>query len=236
MAYKYMSADDIRSAVRDITDLDSTDLPDSILDLYIRDGYYRILDVEKRWSWLEITFNLTTRTGVREYSLADLSDEPVAQISSIVDNTAVGNRLDMVGFDEAEHTYSGSYDVSGNPLFYAFWGGSVHLYPKPNNVRTLVCRGYREPYDWVTEDGQVDASASLHFPLVYYAVSRVYQQLEDAQMSAMYKQAFDEGVSLAARNINKPNSHYPLVLSGSRTSGRPTYRTWLQGLGRNLGQ
>lgn len=236
MAYKYMSADDIRATVRSITDLDSDDLSDSVLDLYIRDGYYRILDVEKRWPWLEVSFNLTTRTNVREYSLSDLTDEPLSQISSIVDNTGVGCRLDMVGFDEAEQTYSGSYDISGEPLFYAFWGGSVHIYPKPNNSRTLVCRGYREPYDWVTEDGEVDASPNLHFALVYYAVSRVYQQLEDAQMAAVYKQSFDEGVLLAVRSIQTPNSHYPLVLSGARTSGRPTYKTWLQGLGRTLGQ
>lgn len=236
MAYNYMTAAEIRNTVRSITDLDATDLPDSLLNLYIRDGYYRILDVEKRWPFLEVTFTLTTQANVRAYDVSSLTSEPVAQVASIVDNTGVGARLSMIGYDAGEGVYLGSYDTSGDPLFYAVWGNQIHLYPKPNNSRQLTCRGYREPIDWQTEGGDVDASPSLHFPLVYYAVSRVYQQLEDAAMASVYKQSFDEGVSLAVKNTQQPNSHVPLILSGSKTNGRPTFKGWMQNLGRTLGQ
>jgi hypothetical protein len=233
MAYKAMTAADIRSAVRSITDLDSTDLSDSLLDLYIRDGYYRILDTEKRWSFLEYSFEFSTRTGVRAYELSTLTDEPMGQISSIIDNRGTGYRMDMIGFDMAEQTYTGSYDTNGDPLFYALWGGSIHLYPKPNNVRTLVARGYREPLDWQTEGGDVDAIPSLHFPLVYYACSRVYQQLEDTAMAQMYKGAFDEGVALAVKNATTPSSHNLMRLNAGQTENRPTYSGWLRSLGSN---
>ncbi len=228
-----MTAADIRSAVRSITDLDSTDLSDSLLDLYIRDGYYRILDTEKRWSFLEYSFEFSTRTGVRAYELSTLTDEPMGQISSIIDNRGTGYRMDMIGFDMAEQTYTGSYDTNGDPLFYALWSGSIHLYPKPNNVRTLVARGYREPLDWQTEGGDVDAIPSLHFPLVYYACSRVYQQLEDTAMAQMYKGAFDEGVALAVKNATTPSSHNLMRLNAGQTENRPTYSGWLRSLGSN---
>jgi len=231
MAYKAMTAADIRSAVRSITDLDSTDLSDSLLDLYIRDGYYRILDTEKRWSFLEYSFDFSTRTGVRAYELSTLTDEPMGQISSIVDNRGTGYRMDMIGFDMAEQTYIGSYDTNADPLFYALWGGSIHLYPKPNNVRTLTARGYREPLDWQTEGGDVDAIPSLHFPLVYYACSRVYQQLEDTAMAQMYKGAFDEGVALAVKNATTPSSHNLMRLNAGQTEHRPTYNGWIRSLG-----
>lgn len=231
MAYKAMTAADIRSAVRSITDLDSTDLSDSLLDLYIRDGYYRILDTEKRWSFLEYSFEFSTRTGVRAYELSTLTDEPMGQISSIVDNRGTGYRMDMIGFDMAEQTYIGSYDTNADPLFYALWGGSIHLYPKPNNVRTLTARGYREPLDWQTEGGDVDAIPSLHFPLVYYACSRVYQQLEDTAMAQMYKGAFDEGVALAVKNATTPSSHNLMRLNAGQTENRPTYNGWIRSLG-----
>ena len=231
MAYKAMTAADIRSAVRSITDLDTTDLSDSLLDLYIRDGYYRILDTEKRWSFLEYSFDFSTRTGVRAYELSTLTDEPMGQISSIVDNRGTGYRMDMIGFDMAEQTYIGSYDTNADPLFYALWGGSIHLYPKPNNVRTLTARGYREPLDWQTEGGDVDAIPSLHFPLVYYACSRVYQQLEDTAMAQMYKGAFDEGVALAVKNATTPSSHNLMRLNAGQTEHRPTYKGWIRSLG-----
>lgn len=231
MAFKTMNAVDIRNAVRSITDLDADDLPDSLLNLYIRDGYYRILDTEKRWAFLEYSFTFNTRTGIRSYEIATLTDEPLGQVVSIVDNRGTGYRLDMIGYDMAEQTYIGSYDTNGDPLFYAVWGNSIHLYPKPNNVRTLTARGYREPYDWQTEGGDVDAPATLHFPLVYYACSRVYQQLEDSAMSEMYKRAFDEGVALAVRNATTPTTHHALIMAHGQTVNRPTYNGWLRSLG-----
>lgn len=232
MAYQTMTAAQLRSTIRSITDLDADDVSDALLDLYIRDGYYRILDAEKRWPWLEFTFSFNTRVGVRSYTLADITSEPVSQIVSIVDSRDTGERLDMVGYDEAERIYIGAYDVPNDPLYYAVWAGQVHLYPKPNAVVELVARGYREPFDWQTENGDVDAAPSLHFPLVYYAVSRVYQQLEDPTMANVYKQAFDEGVSLAISNIQTPTSHHALVLSGRKT-GRRTMRGWVESLGRS---
>ncbi len=233
MAFRTMTAADIRAAVRQITDLDSDDLPDALLNLYIRDGYYRILDTEKRWSFLEYSFTFNTRTGVRAYEIASITDEPLGQVVSIVDNRGTGYRLDMIGYDMAEQTYIGSYDSNSDPLFYAVWGGSIHLYPKPNNVRTLTARGYREPFDWQTEGGDVDAPASLHFALVYYACSRVYQQLEDSAMAEMYKRAYDEGVALAVRNATTPTSHNPLIMAHGQTRHRPTYNGWLNSLGSN---
>lgn len=234
MAYQTMTATQLRQTVRDITDLDADDLPDSLIDLYVRDGYYRILDLEKRWDFLEKSFTFNTVQGQRAYLISGLTADPISQIVSIVDNTGVGSRLDMVGYDMAEVTYNGSYDTNGDPLFYAIWEGNIHLFPKPNNVRTLTCRGYREPVDWQTSGGAIDASPSLHFPLVYYAVSRVYQRLEDAQMATIYKTAFDEGVSLARQNIKKPNSHAQLIMAHGQTKGRPTFNGWLNKLGRQL--
>ena len=234
MAYSTMTAATLRSTVRDITDLDTTDLPDSLLNLYIRDGYYRILDLEKRWSFLEKSFTFSTVAEQRAYTISAFTADPIGQIVSVVDNSGTGMRLEMVGFDMAEETYIGAYDTSSNPLFYAFWEGKIHLYPKPNNVRTLSVRAYREPIDWVTTGGNVDASPSLHFPLAYYACSRIYQRLEDTVMANDYKKAFDEGVILAKNNIMKPASHAHLRLSQGQTSGRPTFQNWMLSMGQDL--
>jgi hypothetical protein len=234
MAYSTMTAATLRSTVRDITDLDTTDLPDSLLNLYIRDGYYRILDLEKRWSFLEKSFTFNTVAEQRAYTISAFTADPIGQIVSVVDNSGTGMRLEMVGFDMAEETYIGAYDTSSNPLFYAFWEGEIHLYPKPNDVRTLSVRAYREPIDWVTTGGDVDASPSLHFPLAYYACSRIYQRLEDTVMANDYKKAFDEGVILAKNNIMKPTSHAHLRLSQGQTSGRPTFQNWMLSMGQDL--
>lgn len=236
MAYQDMTAASLRTTVREITDLDVEDLPDSLLDLYLRDGYYRILDLEKRWTFLEKSFTFNTIAEQRAYTIEDFTSDPIGQIVSIVDPNNIGLSLDMVPFDMAETTYVGSYDTSGDPLFYSIWEGQIHLFPKPNNSRTLNVRGYREPIDWITEGGVVDAAPNLHFALVYYACSRIYQRLEDVVMAAEYKKSFDEAVVLAAKNIQKPASHAHMRLSAGQTKGRPTFNGWMQTMGKNLAQ
>lgn len=235
MAYKTMTAVELRSAVRQIVDLDTDDLPDTLLNLYIRDGYYRILDLEKRWAFLETSFDFSTVPNVRSYLISGFTVEPIDDVVSIVDNTRTGYRLDMVGYDMAEQTYSGAYDTTGEPMFYAVWHDRIHIYPKPNNQRVLTCRGYREPNDWITSDGTVDAPASLHFPLVYYACSRIFQQLEDAGMASIYKQSFDEGVALARKKLMQPTSHGQLIMAHGQTRNRPTMQGWIKSLGSGLG-
>jgi hypothetical protein len=236
MAYNQLTAAGLRQIVRDITDLDSTDLTDSLLNAYLRDGYYRILDAGDRWTFLEKTFTFNTVAEQRAYTISAFTADPIAEVISIVDPTGTGTRLDYISYDEGERTYMGSYDTSGDPLFYAVWEGKIHLFPKPNNVRTLTVRAYREPIDWITSEGYVDASPNLHYPLAYYACSRVYQRLEDTVMADAYKRSFDEGVALARQAILKPANHAHVVLSAGRTAGRPTYQGWLQSLGRTLGQ
>lgn len=234
MAYLTHTATTMIAAVRDIVDLDANDLPDTLIKLYIRDGYYRILDVEKRWPFLEKSFTITTVASQRAYVISSMTADPITQVASIVDNTSVGYRLSMVSYDELEAAYVGALDTANNPLFYAVFEGKIHLFPKPNNVRTLTARGYREPVDWVTTGAAADLPAGLHFALVYYACSRIYQRLEDTVMADDYKRSFDEAVSFAVRNVQKPNSHSPMVLSAGRTGRQPTYSGWLTGLGRTL--
>ncbi|WP_396189459.1 hypothetical protein, partial [Flavobacterium sp.] len=82
-----------------------------------------------------------------------------------------------------------------------------------------------------TEGGAVDAPATLHFPLVYYACSRIYQQLEDSAMAEQYKRAYDEGVALAVKTATTPTSHNHMILSHGQTKRRPTYNGWLNSLG-----
>ena len=70
------------------------------------------------------------------------------------------------------------------------------------------------------------------FALVYYACSRVYQQLEDSAMAQLYKGSFDEGVALALKNATTPTSHNPMLLSsGMHRNG--SYNGWIKSLGSN---
>lgn len=231
-----MTADDIRTAVRNIMDLpDASDLSDSLINLYMRDGYNHIIDLERRWRFLEYSFNFNTVIGQRSYNLDAIAAYPLREIISLVDADNYGVRLEMMAYDEAEYKYLGSLDTPSRPLFFANWNDNVHLFPKPDAVYNITCRAYREPFDWITTNSFVDASVNLHFAIVYFIVSKVFQHQENTALALAYKQSFDEAVMGARRDVQRPDSYQPMVLSGSGRHKRSMYG-WLQSLGNNLGE
>jgi hypothetical protein len=60
MAQVRMTRTDIINSVRAITEMDASDVSDALIQLYIRDGYNRIIDLERRWNFLEVSFTFNT--------------------------------------------------------------------------------------------------------------------------------------------------------------------------------
>ena len=228
--------------VRDITDLDDADLPTSLIRQYMKDGFNRVINLERRWPFLETTATLNTVPGQRDYDLSSIitpttvnGEGDLREITSILDDSTVGNRLSIITVDEAENIWHGSFDTATRPLFFAEWSDTIKLYPKPDAVYPLVIRGYRKPhYRWVTDTSlRVDCDDRLHDAIAYYAVSQAYKRQEDNEMARAYKDSFDEAVGIARKELMRGPSHRTMVLS--RGTVRPSQKYWLESLGRNLG-
>ena len=232
-----MTANDIRQAVRSIMDLpDTTDLSDSLINLYMRDGYNHIIDLERRWRFLEYSFDFSTVEGQRSYDIDSIAAYPLREVISLVEDDAYGMRLSLISYDEGERKYLGSLDTPSRPMYFAIWNDQLHLFPKPDQSYNFLARAYREPFDWITTNGYVDASPNLHFPIVYYIVSKVFQHQENTSLALAYKQSFDEAVQTARKDVQRPDSFQPMVLSGAGTRNR-SHDSWLRSLGNNnLGQ
>jgi hypothetical protein len=228
-----MNLADVRTMVRDISDLDTVDLPNSLLDTFVKEAFQRIVALERRWPFFQETYTVNTVIGQRPYTISSIGD--IREIISVVETTASGNRFTQIAYDDAEDIWLGNTDVPGRPYFWAVWDGAIHLYPKPDAVYPLTVRGYRNPtYTWLTNTAvEIDLDGWFHILLAYYALARTYQRQEDNEMAMMYQKSFEEGVAMARRDLMKPASHRPLLLSGGRKY--PTMRRWLQTLGATLG-
>ena len=51
---------DLITLVRDITDLDNVDLPNSLITQYLKDGFQRIVALERRWPMYETSYSFNT--------------------------------------------------------------------------------------------------------------------------------------------------------------------------------
>jgi hypothetical protein len=222
----------LRAQVRDMADLDETDLPNSLIDQFAREGFQRIYALERRWPILQETYTFNTVANQRAYTISTIGD--IREIISVVDTSAQGARLTLIDFNEAEETWLGNLDVPSRPYFYAFWDKQILLWAKPDIVYPMTVRAFRNPvYTWLTDINEsIDLDEFFHAILPYFVLARVYQRQEDAQLAAMYLGTFEEGVAIAKRDLMKASSAQPVIMSGGKQY--PTMRRWLQTLGRTL--
>ena len=212
-----MNLNDIRTKVREVVDMDSTDISDALLSMYVIDGYERIIALDGRWPFFEKSWTLTTVADQGSYLISDIGSGSVREITSVVDPAGGGVRLTLIDHADGEALWLGAGDQSGTPRHFSIWEQSLHLWPKPEGAVTLNLRGYRKPTAWYDSGTTVvDADDRFHQSLVYYAIAQVYQLQEDLEVAQFYRQSFDEAVRLAAADVLRVPSHRPLVLSGSR--------------------
>jgi len=132
MAMSRLTLTQIRDNARAITETESDDVSDALLNLYIQDGYNRIIDLERRWPHLEVSFQFDTANGQRSYTVNNYTNHDIREVVSLVDNVNV--RLEWISYDMAEDYYIGAADAPGRPMFVAFWAGQLHLFPQPSGV------------------------------------------------------------------------------------------------------
>jgi len=222
----------LRSQVRDMADLDETDLSNAVIDQFAREGFQRIYALERRWPILQETYTFNTVANQREYTISTIGD--IREIISVVDTSTQGARLTLIDYNDAESIWLGNLDVASRPYFYSFWDKKICLWAKPDIVYPMTVRAFRNPvYTWLTNITEtIDLDEFFHAILPYFVLARVYQRQEDSDLSNMYMKSFEEGVAFARRDLMKASSAQPVIMSGGRQY--PTMKRWLQTLGRTL--
>ena len=222
----------LRSQVRDMADLDATDLSDAVIDQFAREGFQRIYALERRWPILQQSYTFSTVASQREYDISTIGD--IREIISVVDTSTQGARLTLIDYNDAEGIWLGNLDVASRPYFYSFWNQKICLWAKPDIVYPMTVRAFRNPvYTWLEDvQEEIDLDEWFHAILPYFVLARVYQRQEDSELSNMYMKSFEEGVAFARRDLMKASSAQPVIMSGGKQY--PTMRRWLQTLGRTL--
>jgi hypothetical protein len=195
-----MNLQDLRNGVRTQLDLDEEDLPNALVDLYLREAFEQTIAFERRWPFYETTWGVT---ATDENPVALPTD--VGGIAAVTE-VETGVVLLYVSHQLAEENFRGTLDT-GTPRMFSTWGGNVYFWPASDGERAYTIRGYRTPIDWVTlgAAADVDADSRLHLPLIHYAVSRAYAQQEDEVLTEAYLQTWARTVEAARKAIMRPD-------------------------------
>lgn len=203
----------IRDYVRVHLDIEIEDLPDTVLDIFIREGSKRIERAEDRWPFYEKVFPLTTVAAQRDYVFATDIAEDLESVHGIR-----GEQWEMrnLGVDQGDMRWPRNISQTGEPSHFAVWNKTLRLYPDPDGAYDLLIRGYRKPLDWVTTGAgeSPDLPDELHNTVALWALSRAYNQQEDPELGAVYERMFSDELNEFRRRIAAEETRpQPLVLN-----------------------
>lgn len=212
-----MTLQEIRNFVRTHMDLDSTELPDSMLDVFIRDGSKRIERHRNRWPFYESSWTLPTVAGTASYATDAApfvtAGNVMRDITEIRTPTLL---LQWLGLDDAHRRFPLSNTGTGTPLYFTKYATSLTMHPTPGSALSYTVVGYREPADWMATGAGAtpDMPADLHHTLALWALGRSYAQQEDTDLGQFYLEMHQDELERFARSLETMPPSQPLVLNG----------------------
>jgi hypothetical protein len=212
----------MRSYVRSVVDIDSSDITDDTLNRFFGEGYDKIVYSEKRWPFYEVATTFTTVADTKDYTLATVGASVATGLREIAALRTDNHVITFVGRDEGDVVYPLDSNSSGDSWWWSFWADSVRLYPTPGSGKTVYVRGYKNPtaFGAGSSDGTEpsDLPSPFHILIATYGIARAYEQQEDPGMAVQYFGLFEQEFdNLKARYDDCP-APQPLVLNGLSAS------------------
>tara|TARA_R100000458_G_C8237053_1_gene217098 strand:- start:208 stop:897 length:690 start_codon:yes stop_codon:yes gene_type:complete len=213
----------MRTYVRSVVDIDSTDISDDVLNRFLGEGYDLIVYSEKRWPFYEVSTTFTTSASTKDYTLATVGASVTNGLREIAALRTDNHVISYVGRDEGDVVYPLEGNTSGSPWWWSFWADSVRLYPTPTASETIYVRGYKDPAAFGAGSSDSaepsDLPTPFHIVIATYGIARAYEQQEDPTMAGQYFQIFNQELdNLRARYDDMP-APQPVLLN-SRSASR----------------
>lgn len=200
----------LRTFVRTYYELDSSDLPDVLIDRWIAEGWGKIVRYRPNWPGFQSVSTLAVVAGLGMYT------NPMRDIESI---EGPDSKLEYTSMQEAERRFI--REPNGTPVVFSTYGNSLYLWPKPAASGSYAIRGQRipiHPMNGPTTDPidlpHPDASEMLTAWVLYRASLR---EAEDAQ-AQQYLDSFAQGMQLLSKDEIGTRSYTPIVLNSKPAS------------------
>jgi len=222
-----MDVQTLRSYTRAQMDVDESDLPDTILNIYLQEAFDRTMAATNQWPQTETSWAVTLLPGNTAVTLPP--DLNIPSIVSVVtaNGTNSSYRLSYVDQEKAEQNFAPlSTAGAANPAYFSIWGGQMFLWPRlsleaPFN---LLLRAHRQPV-WDNAASTIpDLDPRLHATLAYFALSLAYAQQEDDVLEGIYLARWTRDLGQQMKMIMEPQHARPMVMhGGSPVGGAPSY-------------
>lgn len=175
----------VRSYIRTHLDLDSSELPDELVDEFIRDATHYV-ETFRPWPFMKSRWTQNTADGTFEYPFASLTNASSYRLNRIhaVYLTTDGTQLRYRG----DALIAGAR-TEGQPTGWGTWGDTLVLTPIPDATYGVTIYGERRPFDWVDDGTGTNVfhlAGDFDSPLKTWALGRAYAHQEEGQTAVAF--------------------------------------------------
>ena len=225
-----MQISEMRSYIRSVVDIDSSDISDDVMNRFLGEAYDVIVYSEKRWPFFEVSTTFSTAGSTKDYTLATVGASVTNGIREIASLRTDDHVIQYLGRDTGDIVYPLDSTTSGDPWYWSYWAYNVRLYPTPGSGETVYVRGYKNPAAFGAGSSDAtepsDLPTPFHMVLATYGIARAYEQQEDPTMASQYFSIFNQELeNLRARYEDTP-APQPVRLN-SRTASRWMSQSYL---------
>ena len=180
---------DYRDLIRTTMDLGAADIPDSLVDEWVRDAATKCQTARQRWPFYESqwSFNTVASTATYAFGVIQSADNHIAEVVRLKGPTR-DLEFQPIRVRDAMNQTVGSETV-GSPRYWSLWPDStIVLDPVPDAVEAIQVHGYTEPSDWVSDGASAVSDMPDMFDTVIlnWATGRAYAQQDEPQTSVYY--------------------------------------------------
>lgn len=148
----------MRDYVRNVVDIDSTDITDNTMNVFLREGYDAVVYSEKRWPFYEVAVTFDTVASQKDYTLADIGGNSSTGVKLTHDGVEFSGAsapkspglrevaamktdnhvMQYIGYDVADIIYPLDSNSTGRPWYWTMWNSGVSASTAVNSQTVRV--------------------------------------------------------------------------------------------------
>ena len=215
---------EMRALVRNLTELESDILPDTLVDGFLNDGHERTagFDGTVAWPFLAASWTLTTASGTDTYTLDTAEAIPNA-LQSVHDlsTNGYGRELQFIPWVRGHAEFGGR---SGVPSHWSERAGDVVFFASPTSTRNYRVDGFKRSTWDAAASAEPVLDYRLHNPVVWWAMARVYAWQEDEILEQLWTGRWAEACRAAKQQIMHAHVRDVRINSGYMVEAAPVVR------------
>lgn len=201
----------LRAQVRQIADVDATDVSDAEINTYLNDAYQEAIG-EELWPFLLARDEASAVASQSDYIVASwfASDMEPNRILHVSTRGIKLRKIEVVDYLQLEP--HGQTETTGVPVAWAVMENTrLVLWPTPTTTDTIQVIYLKVAPDLTQDADEPLFPSRWHYTLKWGGLSYVYQKIGDLESQESARNFFDEAMKAAVADLVKSSPPARLV-------------------------